>query len=125
MGVLFNFQAGWAGFLLGVISGMVAGLFFYREEWMGGYGSWRRRMTRLGHVSFFGLGILNVLFALSVRAAGIERVEVASWALIVGAATMPAVCYLSAWRPVARHLFFIPVLSVLVGLGAFLLRLLS
>lgn len=81
-------------------------------------------MTRLGHVSFFGLGILNVLFALSVRAAGVERVEVASWALIVGAATMPAVCYLSAWKAGARHLFFIPVLSVLVGLGAFLLRLL-
>ena len=82
-------------------------------------------MTRLGHVSFFGLGILNVLFALSVRAVGLERVEVASWALIVGAATMPAVCYLSAWRPVARHLFFIPVLSVLVGLGAFLWSLLA
>ena len=82
-------------------------------------------MTRLGHVSFFGLGILNVLFALSVRAAGVNRVEVASWALIVGAATMPAVCYLSAWRPVARHLFFVPVLGVLIGLGAFLWRLLA
>ena len=121
--MLLNFQAGWAGFLLGAFSGMVAGLFFYREDWMGGYGSWRRRMTRLGHVSFFGLGILNVLFALSVRAAGLERVEVASWALVVGAATMPTVCYLSAWKPAARHLFFVPVLSVLVGLGAFLWRL--
>ena len=35
---------------------------------MGGYASLRRRMTRLGHISFFGLGIINVLFALSLIA---------------------------------------------------------
>jgi hypothetical protein len=39
---------------------------------------------------------------------------------LVGAATMPAVCYLSAFRQGFRHLFPIPVLSLIVGAGLFL-----
>ena len=38
------------------------------------------------------------------------------WALLIGAASMPACCFLSAWRKPFRHLFFIPVLGVLVGI---------
>ena len=50
-----NLQTAWIGFLLGCISGAVLGLFFHRAEWLGGYGSWRRRMLRLAHISFFGI----------------------------------------------------------------------
>ncbi len=34
--------------------------------------------------------------------------------MIVGAITMPTVCFLSAWREPFRHFFFIPV-SLLLG----------
>jgi hypothetical protein len=52
---ILNFYAAWIGILLGFIAGAVLGLFFHDENWMGGYSSWRRRMSRLGHISFFAL----------------------------------------------------------------------
>lgn len=111
-------HAGWLGMLLGVISGAVIGLFFHREDWMGGYQSYRRRLTRLGHISFFGLALVNFSFAFTqhVRPLAEPCAEVAMLALLIGAAAMPACCFLSAWRKPFRHLFFIPVLGVLTGI---------
>jgi hypothetical protein len=57
-----NLTLAWLWILLGFVSGMVLGLFFHRENWLGGYGSFQRRMYRLGHISFFGLGAVNALF---------------------------------------------------------------
>src|SRR3954451_12755656 len=56
-------MTGWSGMLGGVVSGAVLGLFFHKENWMGGSASFRRRLARLGHISFFGLGFLNLLLA--------------------------------------------------------------
>jgi hypothetical protein len=95
-------------------------VFFWREDWLGGYGSWRRRMTRLGHVSFFGLGLINIAFELSVSRLGLPHgagLRVASVSLCLGAATMPLVCYLAAWRQPYRHLFFVPVAAVVTGVA--------
>ena len=55
-------MSGWSGFLGGVLSGAVMGLLFHREDWLGGYGSRERRMVRLGHISFFGIGLINLFF---------------------------------------------------------------
>ena len=41
--------------------------------------------------------------------------------LIAGAVTMPLVCYLAAWRKPLRHLFCVPVTSLAVAVGLFLL----
>lgn len=62
---------GWTGMLAGGLSGAALGLFFHREEWMGGYGRFRRRLARLGHISFFGLGFLNLRFAFTWGVAGL------------------------------------------------------
>jgi hypothetical protein len=109
--------AGWIGMLLGVISGAIIGMFFHRKDWMGGYGSYRRRLTRLGHISFFGLAFVNFCFAFTqhVMALGAPWSSVAMTAFIIGAASMPACCFLSAWRKPFRHLFFVPVGGVLLG----------
>lgn len=108
---------GWAGMLAGGLSGAALGLFFHGEEWMGGYGSFRRRLARLGHISFFGLGFLNLLFAFTWGMAelGGAVAVAAAWALIIGAITMPTCCFLSAWRKGFRHLFAVPVTAVLAG----------
>jgi hypothetical protein len=108
----------WGGMLLGVLNGAVIGLFFHREDWMGGYGSYRRRLARLGHISFFGLAFVNAAFALTQHLTPLEPAfaRVAMAVFITGAATMPLVCFLSAWRKPWRHLFFIPVGSVLAGI---------
>ena len=107
--------AAWSGFLCGVISGAVVGLFFHAEDWLGGYSSYPRRLIRLGHISFFGLGFLNALFALTVSVIEIPELvgRLASIGLLTGAITMPLCCFASAWRKVLRCLFPIPVTSLL------------
>lgn len=115
-----NMQAAWVGFLLGCVAGAVPGLFFHNAGWLGGYASWERRMIRLGHISFFGIGFLNLFFALTTQAMNLETgLAVISGLLILAAATMPVVCYLSAWKASFRHLFFIPALSATVGVALF------
>jgi hypothetical protein len=119
--------AGWAGMLGGALSGAAIGLFFHDERWLGGYGSFRRRLLRLGHISFFGLGFLNLLFALTHHVAGGAGVwsGAAALALLVAAAGMPTVCFLTAWRTPFRHLFAVPVAGVVVGVVSTLLGLAS
>lgn len=121
---MINVLAAWIAIFAGVLTGTIAGVFFHEEEFLGGYSSWTRRLMRLGHISFFGLGFINLLFALTVLTLGIESgIKAVSTFLVIGAITMPLVCYLSAFRKVFRHLFFIPVLSVLSGVLLFLWRL--
>lgn len=116
-----NLAVGWFSFLLGALSGAWMGLKFHREDWLGGYQSFRRRMVRLGHIAFFGLGLINILFALS--AVQFPTSTWTGWAsrlLVVGAATMSANCFLTAWRGGFRHLFFIPAGATTIGIVAFL-----
>jgi hypothetical protein len=118
-----NFVAAWFAILAGLITGTAMGLFFHDVGWMGGYGSWRRRMMRLGHISFFGTGFLNLAFVLSVEHLHLaELPPVASAGFLLGTVAMPTVCFLSAWRESVRHLFFIPVAALTVAAADFLLR---
>jgi len=120
---MLNLHAAWIGFLMGCVSGAVTGLFFHGENWLGGYASWPRRMVRLGHLAFWGLAFLNLAFALTVRALDLTSgLTAPSMLLIVGAITMPLVCYLSAWRKYFRHIFFIPALSVTIAVILVLMR---
>jgi len=116
-----NLLAGWASVLLGFAAGAVPGLYFWREEWLGGYGSWRRRMVRLAHIAFFGLGFINLLFALTLGQLGLSAdagpLRWAAMLLVAGNVAMPTVCYLSAWRLPFRHLFFVPVTCMVFGVG--------
>ncbi len=113
----FNLTFGWIWILAGFLAGMGLGLRFHREEWLGGYGAHARRMLRLGHISFVGLGIVNILFALSGPGLRLEPplARAASAALIAGAVTMPLCCGLMAWRRALWPLFTLPVTSLLVG----------
>lgn len=113
----FNLLLAWLWILLGFLSGMVLGMFFHREAWLGGYGSLRRRMYRLGHISFFGLGAVNLFFWITMKlnpAAG-ALVNVASVALILGAITMPLCCLVMAHFPKLHLIFAIPVVSLIAG----------
>jgi len=121
--MIVNLYAAWIGLLLGCIAGAVPGLFFHRADWLGGYGSWARRLLRLAHISFFGLGFINLAFALTAIALDLKTgLAAASWLLLAGAVLMPLVCYLSAWRMGFRHLFFLPASAVMLGVAAFLWR---
>lgn len=120
---LFHVLVGWAAVLLGVGSGAAMGLFFHEASWAGGYASFRRRMLRLGHISFFGIGFLNFFFGLTLAPVSLPDayVRVASLGFLTAVITMPACCYLAAWKRPLRHLFPIPVLAVLAGVTSILL----
>jgi hypothetical protein len=117
-----NILAAWVGIVAGVLVGIVHGLFFHREDWLGGYASWPRRLMRLGHVSFFGIALLNLAFAWTVHNPGWRpESSVPAAALVIAQGLMPLICYLAAWRPRMRRLFFLPVSCVLVGAGGLVL----
>jgi hypothetical protein len=113
----FNLLLAWLWILLGFISGMVLGMFFQRDDWLGGYASLKRRMYRLGHISLFALGAVNLLFWLTVKnlSAPGANLGLASWAFALGAVTMPLCCVLMAHSPKTRMLFAIPVVSLITG----------
>ena len=113
----FNLLVAWVWLCLGFVSGLLLGLFFHRENWLGGYGSFRRRLYRLGHISFFGLGIVNLAFYLTAKetSLSLSTVSIAGWGFIIGAISMPLCCLLMAHFPRTRLLFSVPVLSLLLG----------
>jgi len=112
-----NLILAWLWILLGFTSGMVLGMFFHGENWLGGYGSFKRRMYRLGHISFFGLGAVNLLFCLTVQNFSLSGalVHFASLAFIIGAIAMPVCCVLMAHFPKAHMIFSVPVVSLIIG----------
>ncbi len=112
-----NLALAWLWIVLGFVSGMVLGMFFHDENWLGGYASHKRRMYRLGHISFFGLGTVNLFFWLTVKnlpALG-ALASTASVALMIGALTMPLCCAIMAHFPKAHLVFTVPVLSLISG----------
>jgi hypothetical protein len=112
-----NLVIAWLWLLLGFVAGMALGMFFHGENWLGGYGSFKRRMYRLGHISFFGLGVVNLLFCLTAQTFSLAGpfTVAASWAFVVGAISMPLCCVVMANFPKAHLIFAVPVLSLITG----------
>ncbi len=115
--VQINLALAWAWILMGFLSGMVLGFFFRGENWLGGYASFKRRLYRLGHISFFGLGMVNLMFALTVHNFHLvgPLVQWASWAFVIGALTMPVCCLILAHVPKMHMIFSVPVVSLICG----------
>lgn len=105
---------GWVWISVGLISGTIMGMYFHNEHWMGGYGSHPRRLIRLGHISFLGLGILNILFYQTLGPYALDTwgVNLASCLFIVGAITMPLCCAIMAWKKEWYLIFSLPVTSL-------------
>src|SRR5262245_20318166 len=113
-----NLIVAWLWILLGFLSGFVLGVNFHREDWLGGYGSFKRRLYRLAHISFFGLGAVNLMFYFTAQHfTATSALAVASWGFVAGAVLMPLCCFVMAHHAKARALFLIPVIS-LVAAGA-------
>jgi hypothetical protein len=112
-----NLMLAWLWILLGFATGMVLGISFHREDWLGGYASFKRRMYRLAHISLFGLGAVNLFFWLTAKniSSASSLVTFASWSFIVGAITMPICSVLMAHFSKTHLLFAIPVISLIAG----------
>jgi hypothetical protein len=118
---LLNWWWGWSMVLAAFVTGALLGIYFYREDFLGGYASFRRRIVRLGHIALAALGMMNELYSLSPwPAPGTLVARIASIAFVIGGISMPAVCFLSGWKPVFRRAFFIPVVALIVAVLAVL-----
>jgi len=119
-----NLFLAWLWIVLGFATGLMLGLFFHLENWLGGYSSFKRRMYRLAHISCFGLGAVNLLFWLTARnfSSPGPFAGIASCAFIVGAITMPLCCVVMAHFPKSHLIFAVPVVSLILG-GALTLTL--
>lgn len=119
-----NFAAGWWLILAAFVTGALLGMGFHREDFLDGYGSFRRRLARLGHIALAALGGLNVLYGISPVPPGPTLLGASPGALLLaGAIAMPTVCFLSSWRKPFRHLFFVPVVLLVGGVVLILLAL--
>ena len=108
----------WIWVIAGFTSGAVLGLGFRGGDWLGGYASLRRRLYRLAHISFFGLGALNLMFYLTVSHLALPSTGmllIASWCFVAGALTMPSCCLAVAHTEKLHPLFVIPVTSLMGG----------
>ena len=114
-----NLVFAWAWMLAGFLSGLIMGLFFNREDWLGGYTSLKRRLFRLAHISFFGLGAVNLMYYFTARhVLGPSFLQsLAAWGFVLGGITMPLACAIMARWTRAKILFAVPVLT-LVASGA-------
>lgn len=114
-----NLVLAWLLILLTFITGGLTGLNFkfFSKEWLGGYSGLRRRMYRLGHVSLFALGMVNLVFYFTAREMGTTGLPLqwASAGYVLGALTMPSCCYLMAHYPALKGLFYIPTLSLIMA----------
>ena len=121
----YNLFAAWMGVLFGLLSGLVMGLWFHKDTWLGGYDSWPRRLLRLGHISFFGIAFLNFAFVGTVAYLHVNQdaIFVPSILFIVAQIAMPTVCLLAALKKQLRHLFAVPVVSVIAATALFLFAL--
>lgn len=112
---MLNWYFGWSSILCAFISGAIIGLFFYREDFLGGYQAFRRRILRLGHIALAALGMMNVIAGIDQLHGSGAYSTAGQWGLVIGGISMPLVCFLSAWNPACRHLFFVPVTALIVA----------
>ncbi len=111
-----NVFAGWIGISLGFLAGAVLGIFFQKEDWLGGYSSWKRRLLRLGHISFFGLAFINFAFAWTVSIFQLHSVGVPSFLFVVAAVMMPLSCFWAAYKKSLQFILFpIPITALLIA----------
>ncbi len=85
------------------------GLGFHREEFLGGYGSFRRRLLRLGHIALAALGSLNVLSGLSPVSVGPGgRTALPGLLLLAGAVADAAGLFSDRVAPALSPFLFYP-----------------
>ena len=118
-----NRTVGWVSLAVGAGTGLILGLWSFDgpmtvPAWIGEYGDTSRRMVRLGHIAFFGLGILNILLARELPRLSNRTRRIASPAMNFGNAFLPLTLFAAAAHPPLKYLVPFPALAVFVALVA-------
>jgi hypothetical protein len=118
-----NRTVGWISLVVGIATGLVMGLWSFdgpmtTPAWLGEYGDTARRLARLGHIAFIGLGVINILIAheLPQSALNARGRRLASRHMNFGNIVLPITLFVAAaWRP-AKYAMAIPATAVFVAL---------
>jgi hypothetical protein len=119
----WNRRVGWVSACVGIASGLVMGLWsfdgpFPVPSWLGEYDQTSRRLARLGHIAFLGLGILNILVARELCRLTLGRTvrRTASLAMNFGNIFLPLTLFAAAaYRPL-KYAMGAPAVAVFVAL---------
>lgn len=118
-----NREVAWWSLALGAATGLLLGLWsfdgpFPTPAFLGAYDETARRLARLGHIAFFGLGFINLFLAAELpRLALTDRVRrLAARAMNFGNLGLPITLFAaSAYAPL-KYAMSIPATSVLLAL---------
>jgi len=115
---MWNEAFGWLSVLAGLVMGLYMGMKFQREDWLGGYNAFPRRMVRLAHVALVALGMLNILFAQSAARQRLNPTlaHVASISFMGAAVLMPICCLWIAAHRRNFEFFAAPIGCLATGL---------
>lgn len=118
-----NLALGWASLAAGALTGLVLGLWSFDgpvsvPAAIGEYGDLSRRLLRLGHIAFFGLGMLNIMLARHLAHAEMQRgrAVLALRSMNFGNLFLPLTLIVAAFVPVAKYLTCLPALAVTLAL---------
>jgi hypothetical protein len=112
-----NIVFGWVWMGIGLIFGMILGMWAEGEEWLGGYASLERRYLRLAHVAFIALSLINILYGKELGAVDlpISIKHTGSYLMIFGTAGVPLTCICAAFFRKTKYFLPVPAVAVLGG----------
>ena len=118
-----NRVLGWTSLAAGVGVGLVMGLWSFDgplqpPAWIGEYTDTSRRLVRLGHIAFLGLGFIDILIERELARSSLGRAgrAIASWSMVIGNVLLPIALFgAAAYRPL-KYFMAIPATSVFLAL---------
>lgn len=119
----WNRPVGWWSLVVGVATGLVMGLWSFdgpmaTPSWIGEYADTSRRLIRLGHIAFIGLGILDILLANELTRSSLDprRRLLTSRLMVAGNVGLPIALFVAAiWRPF-KYVMGVPAMCVCVAM---------
>ena len=105
------------GLPIGLGSGLLLALVARHQDGWGGYGSFRRRAARLGHVCLVMLPLIAGFYALALEGRALDAGALA-WAVplwIAGGIALALSLFAAAWRPALKVTLPVPALAVATG----------
>jgi len=113
----------WASLATGAATGLLLGLWSFRgpvpvPAFLGEYDELPRRLLRLGHIAFFGLGMLNIMLSRHMASGSVRRSlgRVALGSMNFGNVLLPLTLILAAFIEPAKYLMSLPAAAVTVAL---------
>ncbi len=120
----FNRAVGFTSLLIAAASGMILGLWPFGDpvplpEAIGDSGEPAKRLLYLGHVAFFGLGLINLAIAGHWRRLDFGRPAGRRVLRLMnfGNLGLPSVLFAAAWQPTLLYLMPLPVACVIAALA--------